>query len=448
MFLSRMACSVPRIVLTLPDRSCSLNAITTGKPLRSDSDARQSNDEEHLPKFSKKAQDESPAPKRPTRLKNDLESLEKKGKALLMSPRPTCTALQDYHPESCDVELSFDKGDVIQVIDIDESGWAQGMIGKRVGWFPATYVEIPESVRKYYKKKIQNTVDTESILDERVNVSEKLTNFLASRPKRGDLTDANILFGAQKQIEKEKKQTILGNLFNRRKMESSKGSRSNSPSIRRKFKKGIFGVDFNELLVEEPVPFLVSQCTQWILENGVHEEGIFRMSGSMEEIQSAKKGLRASDSRVDFSKCSVHSVCDLLKVFLRELPEPLIPWEFHSVLKDAMREVETTDDLKSAKEIIKLIPVANQQFLNYLFEFLKVVAQEDNKMSSENLAIIFTAIFMRPKTPGIPDQSLVPLISHYIEIGCIFFFFFFTTLFHITTTFYSVNMHYQQIIPE
>lgn len=37
-------------------------------------------------------------------------------------------------------ELSFKKGQVIQVINRDDSGWAQGILDGAKGWFPISFV--------------------------------------------------------------------------------------------------------------------------------------------------------------------------------------------------------------------------------------------------------------------------------------------------------------------
>jgi len=43
---------------------------------------------------------------------------------------------------AADIELDLKEGDVIKVLKEDESGWWQGEVDGRVGWFPFNYIEV------------------------------------------------------------------------------------------------------------------------------------------------------------------------------------------------------------------------------------------------------------------------------------------------------------------
>jgi hypothetical protein len=49
-------------------------------------------------------------------------------------------ALYDYKAAD-NTELGFKKGDVIVVMEVDESGWWQGKLGNSTGMFPSNYCE-------------------------------------------------------------------------------------------------------------------------------------------------------------------------------------------------------------------------------------------------------------------------------------------------------------------
>lgn len=82
-----------------------------------------------------------------------------------------------------------------------------------------------------------------------------------------------------------------------------------------------------DILVQ--VPSFVVQSCQAILK-GVQTEGLFRKAGSACRQREIKRQLE----RREGFKIS-HDVIDLaniLKQFLRELPDPLIPYQLHDVL--------------------------------------------------------------------------------------------------------------------
>ncbi len=63
---------------------------------------------------------------------------------------------------------------------------------------------------------------------------------------------------------------------------------------------------------------------------GVNEEGIFRISGSLEQILKLKNRID-TDGKIDFfeEKADCHVIAGLLRLYFRELPEPLFTFEHY-----------------------------------------------------------------------------------------------------------------------
>lgn len=81
--------------------------------------------------------------------------------------------------------------------------------------------------------------------------------------------------------------------------------------------------------VEVEVPLFIVQCCQAIRKNcGV--EGLFRKAGSaarqreMKRLLDKGEGIKSSYDVIDLA--------NILKQFLRDLPDPLIPYNLHEVL--------------------------------------------------------------------------------------------------------------------
>ena len=55
-----------------------------------------------------------------------------------------CRAIYDYTGTDAS-SLSFRKNDILKVIDRTNSGWCDGFLGEKRGWFPSSYVTIPDS---------------------------------------------------------------------------------------------------------------------------------------------------------------------------------------------------------------------------------------------------------------------------------------------------------------
>ncbi|XP_041425060.1 rho GTPase-activating protein 22 isoform X3 [Xenopus laevis] len=165
----------------------------------------------------------------------------------------------------------------------------------------------------------------------------------------------------------------------------------------------VFGQRLEEAVNLETshAPLVVEQCVDFIRENGLQEEGLFRLPGQatlVKELQDAFD----SGAKPTFDKnTDVHTVASLLKLYLRELPEPVIPF---SRYQDFLRCAHTLsrDQEEGTQEIcilIKGLPPVNYNLLKYICSFLDEVQShsDTNKMSVQNLATVFAPNILRPK---------------------------------------------------
>uniref|UniRef100_H0VYE9 Rho GTPase activating protein 25 n=1 Tax=Cavia porcellus TaxID=10141 RepID=H0VYE9_CAVPO len=94
----------------------------------------------------------------------------------------------------------------------------------------------------------------------------------------------------------------------------------------------VFGQRLDETVAYEQkfgphlVPILVEKCAEFILEHGMNEEGIFRLPGQDNLVKQLRDAFDAGE-RPSFDRdTDVHTVASLLKLYLRDLPEPVVPW--------------------------------------------------------------------------------------------------------------------------
>ncbi|XP_078236113.1 rho GTPase-activating protein 11A [Pogona vitticeps] len=159
---------------------------------------------------------------------------------------------------------------------------------------------------------------------------------------------------------------------------------------------GLFGVPLHSLPLSERaegVPqFLVDACE--LLRPHLHIEGLFRKCGSLTRIKALKRRLEAGERCLEMAlPCDVAT---LVKQFLRDLPEPLIPAPLQGPLCQTQQrgdpeEEEEADQGSLALLLTCLLPPKSAAVLRYLFCFLQDVASRctQNKMDLANLAIIF-----------------------------------------------------------
>ena len=83
------------------------------------------------------------------------------------------------------------------------------------------------------------------------------------------------------------------------------------------------------------LPSVVYRCIEYLdAKNAINEEGIFRLSGSLTEIQKLKERFN-TEGDVDLlsGMYDVHAIAGLLKLFLRELASPILTAEKQAEFK-------------------------------------------------------------------------------------------------------------------
>ncbi|CAG5135337.1 unnamed protein product [Candidula unifasciata] len=172
----------------------------------------------------------------------------------------------------------------------------------------------------------------------------------------------------------------------------------------------IFGLPLEELMAKAPpsatVPPVISRICEYIYKYGLDNVGLFRVSGSVRVVEKIRMQFeQMGDANLE-EENDVAATAGLLRVFLRDLPDTLIPSRltrhFFSVIQDSQRDKNTL--VAEVKKALNLLPVDNYNLLKYISSLLVVVAdnESDNKMSAMSLAILFGPnVFKYELTSGI-----------------------------------------------
>jgi len=129
-------------------------------------------------------------------------------------------------------------------------------------------------------------------------------------------------------------------------------------------------------------------------------EGLFRISGNADDITDSKR-LFDTGKDVNFNEeKNPHNVASLLKLYLRELPEPLFTYErYDDFIKASASSHGIKDRLAGLRKLILELPPFNKTVLEYLVRFLHNLSKrwKINKMTPSNLAIVFAPNLLYPK---------------------------------------------------
>ncbi|KAE9973089.1 hypothetical protein BLS_003757 [Venturia inaequalis] len=181
----------------------------------------------------------------------------------------------------------------------------------------------------------------------------------------------------------------------------------------------VFGYSLEDLFNRDqsPVPLVVYQCIQAVDLFGLDHEGIYRVSGNSLRVQDLKSQFDRNAFNVDFRNPEafhhdVNNPANLLKLFLRELPDPLLTSMHYSSFIEAAR---IPDDLLRRDRMhatINELPDPNYATLRALVLHLNRVDQhsEANRMTPTNLAVVFAPTLMGPHSGPMSEAGLQPKV--------------------------------------
>ncbi|XP_032064930.1 rho GTPase-activating protein 45 isoform X3 [Thamnophis elegans] len=195
----------------------------------------------------------------------------------------------------------------------------------------------------------------------------------------------------------------------------------------------LFGRDFAQAshTGTDGIPFIVKKCINEIERRAMKTKGIYRVNGVKSRVEKLCQAFENGKELVELSQASPHDISNVLKLYLRQLPEPIMPFRMYNSLMGLAKEtlqsrsdsragrstgdpVDTSSESEKAmvtklKELLKELPGTNLATLKYIMQHLKriIELEDDNKMSSSNLGIVFGPTLMRPR----PTQATISLSS-------------------------------------
>ncbi|XP_063787637.1 GEM-interacting protein isoform X2 [Pseudophryne corroboree] len=183
----------------------------------------------------------------------------------------------------------------------------------------------------------------------------------------------------------------------------------------------LFGVDFSQFPrhFPEEVPFIISKCTGEIELRSLGQQGLYRISGAKARVDKLLQAFENGRELVDLSWHSPNDITSTLKKFLKELPDSVVSHHlyenFMAFARDFSEDCKEHESRQEAihhmKDILCQLPASNYNTLRHLTGHLFRVSErfEENKMSSNNLGIIFGPTLIRP-SPG-QDKPMTYLLD-------------------------------------
>ncbi|KAL9869177.1 rho GTPase-activating protein 12 isoform 9-T10 [Geothlypis trichas] len=167
-------------------------------------------------------------------------------------------------------------------------------------------------------------------------------------------------------------------------------------------KDQVFGSNLTSLCQREnsTVPKFVKLCIEHVEEHGLDIDGLYRVSGNLAVIQKLRFAVN-HDEKLDLNDSKwedIHVITGALKMFFRELPEPLFTYNHFNDFVNAIKQ-EPRQRVPAVKDLIKQLPKPNQDTMQVLFRHLKRVVEngEKNRMTYQSIAIVFGPTLLKPE---------------------------------------------------
>ncbi|KAM6900808.1 rho GTPase-activating protein 29 isoform 1-T1 [Xenentodon cancila] len=202
----------------------------------------------------------------------------------------------------------------------------------------------------------------------------------------------------------------------------------------------LFGIDFTQAAKnsQDGIPFIIRKCTSEIENRALNIKGIYRVNGAKSRVEKLCQAFENGKDLVELSDLYPHDISNVLKLYLRQLPEPLILFRYYndfiglakesqsiiveelealrlcpSPVTPAQVSVELNRVLFKIKDLLRHLPPANYKTLQFLTEHLHRVTEcsEENKMTASNLGIIFGPTLLKPRQAD-AEVSLSSLVDY------------------------------------
>ncbi|KZC10352.1 GTPase-activating protein CdGAPr [Dufourea novaeangliae] len=303
--------------------------------------------------------------------------LDNRGRRILVPESDSCPintpavaaayAVRPYVAQAPD-EISFQVGDMISVIDMPPSGestWWRGKHGFAVGFFPAECVAvIGDKVPRHLtvSTTVRSKLPVKPVFRKHGKLIAFFRSFILNRPSRRRLKQSGIL------------------------------------------KERVFGCDLGEHLLNsgQDVPTVLTCCAEFIENHGL-VDGIYRLSGVTSNIQRLRNAFdedRVPALHSDESILQdIHSVASLLKMYFRELPNPLCTYQLYSTFVSAVQANTDAERLRRMRDTVRKLPPPHYRTLEYLMRHLVRVAARGTEtgMTPRNIAIVWAPNLLRCK---------------------------------------------------
>lgn len=195
-------------------------------------------------------------------------------------------------------------------------------------------------------------------------------------------------------------------------------------------KTRMFGMPYEELIRRDQpaslIPVWLEKAIEFLEMKALGIQGVFRVSPPKTQLDDTKKKIDAAHD-IDWSQLDEHVCTGAVKLFLRELPQPLLTFELYSKFVSAGDIDDDLAKVKAIKAVLTELPKPNFSLLKRLLALMVLIERNKdvNKMTSSNLAVVLCPSILYPEVPDpltmVDDiqranRVMSVFITHYADV--------------------------------
>ncbi|KAI2658768.1 Rho GTPase-activating protein 27 [Labeo rohita] len=166
-------------------------------------------------------------------------------------------------------------------------------------------------------------------------------------------------------------------------------------------RENVFGCHLHNLCSQERtrVPSFVENCIRTVEKRGLGIDGLYRVSGNLAVIQKLRFKADHEDLDLEEGNWDIHVITGALKLFFRELQEPLFPYNLFSDFITGIKIPDYYNKISHMRNLVRSLPPPNRDTMEALFSHLRKVIQhgDENRMTVQNVAIVFGPTLLKPE---------------------------------------------------
>ncbi|XP_067648604.1 ralA-binding protein 1-like isoform X1 [Eurosta solidaginis] len=140
------------------------------------------------------------------------------------------------------------------------------------------------------------------------------------------------------------------------------------------------------------LPLVVRDCIDYLQDHALKSDQIYKVEPLKTRIQHFKRLYNNRERQPETEELDMPTACALLKLFLRELPEPILTTDLVSRFEEAATVNSPQKQQEELKQLLEILPSCNRTLLTWILLHFYAVVQNSkhNKLTAESLAMLLS----------------------------------------------------------